>query len=225
MLFRSAIVQDPVPITRASFQAASNFEALSSDERRRRRAANRRRWLPPGFMAPLWVVKEDFFYDVGGPDSGERLVVPEGFEFDGATVPVPLTLFVPQTHSLYLGAAALHDWLYDSAPPHVSRERADHIFRDAMLVLGLNWFWAGLMWRAVRAGGWAYWAGYGPETVAGRILALPALLRLPLIWIVTLGRGLLGALFIDTWKCGEYMREAETISAADAPEAARRDRG
>lgn len=209
---------EPVPMTRASFEAAVNFEGLSSDERRARRARTRAKLVPPGFLAPEWVVAQDFFYEVDGPGSGEKIVVPRGFEFDGATVPVPLTLLVPQTHSAYLAAAALHDFLYSRhGPRHLSRKRADRIFRDAMIVCGLNWLWAGLMWRAVRAGGWANWHVERPGTFAFRLLRLPWPLRVPLIWTITFARMVSGLLARDLWRMGRYRRSARRIETLDAP--------
>ncbi len=210
-------VAEPVPMTRASFEAAVNFEAVSSDERRARRAAARSRILPPGFFAPEWVVASDFYYDVGGPRSGERLIVPRGFEFDGASVPLPFTLFVPQTHSLYLAAAALHDYLYSIGPDWLTRKNADRIFRDAMIVCGLNWIWAGLMWRAVRAGGWATWHAERPGTRAHALLALPRIVRVPLVWAITLARMLGGLIFRDLWRLRSYRRDARRIEELDAP--------
>lgn len=207
-----------VSITRAAFQSANNSENLSSKERRRRRAESRDDWRPPGLIAQCWVTTEAFHYDVGFPGSGDRHVVGKGYEFDGASVPFPLTVFVPQTHSLYLGAAALHDWLYQIEYETVTRERADATFREAMIVLGLNWIWAGLMWRAVRAGGWAVWYKRQPKTRAWRILQLPWIPRVPLVWIITLVRGLYGALVIDLFSTGAYRAEAARIRALDAPE-------
>ncbi|WP_340108114.1 DUF1353 domain-containing protein [Pikeienuella sp. HZG-20] len=211
--------RQPVSITRASFQAASNYEGLSSKERRRRRAETRAKGAPPGLIAQKWVTDDAFCYDVGHPGSGERHVVGKGYEFDGASVPFPLTVLVPQTHSLYLAAAALHDWLYEVEHELVEREKADAIFREAMMVLGLNWVWAGLMWRAVRAGGWAVWYSRKPETIEWRLLQAPALLRVPIVWLVTLVRGLYGAFLIDIWSLPKYRAEARRIQALDATEA------
>lgn len=211
-------MEEPVSITRAAFQAAINYEGLSSEQRRARRAESRGSWLPPGVIAPNWVTEKSFFYDVGRPGSGDRHVVGRGFEFDGASVPFPLTLFVPQTHSLYLAAAALHDWLYAVEHETVERERADAIFREAMIVLGLNWFWAGLMWRAVRAGGWAPWYARKPGTPAWKVLQLPWPLRLPLVWAITVVRGFWGVVAYDLWHWGAFRAEAARIRALDAPE-------
>lgn len=209
--------RQPVSITRAVFQAAGNYEGHSSDERRRRRAETRDIWLPPGLVASRWVVTEAFRYEVGAVGSGEEFVVGRGFEFDGASVPSPLTLLVPQTHALYLAAAALHDWLYQVEHKQISREKADAIFREAMIVIGLNWFWAGLMWRSVRAGGWAAWHERTPGTLAWRLLQLPRLIRGPLVWAITMARGFTAGIFIDLFSLPKYRAEAARIRALDAP--------
>ncbi|MEX2518105.1 MAG: DUF1353 domain-containing protein [Paracoccaceae bacterium] len=207
----------PVSITRAVFQSAANYEGLSSDERRRRRAESRNIWLPPGLVASQWVVTQAFRYEVGALGSGEEIVVGRGFEFDGASVPPPLTLLVPQTHALYLAAAALHDWLYQVEHERISRKKADAIFREAMIVLGLNWFWAGLMWRSVRAGGWVPWHERKPGTLAWRLLRLPKIIRGPLIWLVNMTRGFAAGLFVDLFSLPRYRAEAARIRALDAP--------
>ncbi|MFV0475418.1 MAG: DUF1353 domain-containing protein [Pikeienuella sp.] len=206
---------EPVSITRAKFQSANNCEGLSAAERRKRRAESRSNPRPPGFIAQRWVTTEAFRYDVGHPGSGDRHVVERGYEFDGASVPFPLTVIVPQTHSLYLAAAALHDWLYEKEHETVERERADMIFREAMIVIGLSWIWAGLMWRAVRAGGWAVWYKRKPGTFAWRVLQLPWLLRVPLVWLVTFFRGFYGAIFIDLFSRRAYQEAARKIQALD----------
>jgi hypothetical protein len=59
-------------------------------------------------------------------------------------------------------ADGLHDWLYANAHgewsiDHITRELADDIYLEAMEVLGVPTWKRTLMYRAVRAGGWAYW--------------------------------------------------------------------
>ncbi|WP_179961570.1 hypothetical protein [Pikeienuella piscinae] len=87
-----------------------------------------------------------------------------------------------------------------------------------MIVLGLNWIRAGLMWWAVRAGGWADWCSRQPETFTWRILRLPWIPRVSLIWTVTVIRGLWGALVIELLSLKTYRAEAARIRALDAPE-------
>lgn len=131
-----------LPITRSlrnssawtyAAEAAAAKPETGGIRRRRRRAESRGDRRPPGLIAQRWVTTTAFHYDVGFPGSGDRHVAGQGYEFDGASVPFPLTDFVPQTHSLYLGAAALHHWLYQIDYQTVARERADAIFREAMI--------------------------------------------------------------------------------------------
>lgn len=205
----------PAPITQASFQSANNYDGVLSKERQRRRAETRGNWLPPGLIAQQWVVGETFFYKTGIPGEMRSFTVPAGYEFDGASVPFPLTVLVPQTHSLYLAAAALHDWLYENAHEELSRKEADAIFREAMMVTGLNWIWAGLMWRAVRAGGWAVWNRRKPESWIYPLLQAPWLIRAPLVFLITMAAGFGAAIFVDLPRLCAYRRQGKRIAERD----------
>lgn len=155
-------------------------------------------------------------YAVGSEDGTERYLVPRGYEFDGASVPWPLTPLVPKTHSTYIGAAALHDFLYEKAWETVSRDRADFIFREALLVLGLNWIWAGLMWRAVRAAGWRVWYRRSNLGIVGSFMRLPCVLRFVPEMLAVFIVGVAGALFVDLPRLGSYRRQAMEIRAKDS---------
>lgn len=206
---------EPTPITQARFQAAYQRSDLSSEERHRRREMRRVSFRPPGWLDPEWSLAAPMRYCVGSVDSEECYTVPEGYTFDGATVPWPLTLVVPRTHSSYMGAAALHDYLYQYYHDRMTRGHADAIFCEAMLVLGLNWVWAWLMWRSVRAAGWMVWYRRKPATFAGRFLKLPVLIRWPLGMIWTAVLGLYGAVFVDMLNFGKYRRISARIAAKD----------
>lgn len=209
---------EPLSITHATFQVEINRDELSSRERRAMRAESRSRWLWPGVISPRWATAEAFRYAFGGPDSDDVYVVPKQFPFDGASVPWPLTLVTPKTHSQYLGAAALHDWLYGVAHNQVPREKADEMFREAMIVLGTSWIWAMIMVRAVRAGGWAVWYKRKPETLAYKIIHLPFLIRVLPVAVITFVRLFVGLFFYDIPSIGRYRRQADEIEAYDAPE-------
>lgn len=201
-------------ITQAAFQAAPQSSMLDSAGRRERRAKRRASIWPPGLIANRWCTARPFTYSYGSEDSAESYRVPEGYPFDGASVPWALTAFVPRSHSAYLAAAALHDFLYERAWQTVPRARADAVFREAMLVLGVNWFWALVMHRAVRAGGWEPWYARAEGTAVNRFLALPALLRKPpaLLWIAL---AFAGGLALDLLSLGRARAEAARIAAAD----------
>ena len=107
--------------------------------------------LPPGFHPPRWRVWLGFDYAVGSLDNpSEIITVPGDFVFDGATVPVPLRLFVPMAHPDYIQAAALHDWMLSTG--RWPRSYCDRVFHEALGVLGMSRFWAGVMYGAVRIG-------------------------------------------------------------------------
>ncbi len=162
---------EPTSITKAQYQVAYQREDASSRARRKMRHLHRQRLRPPGLIPTKWAMARAMEYCAGSKDSDERYLVPKGFPFDGASVPILLTILVPRSHSSYLGAAALHDHLYQNRRDAVPRNRADELFREAMMVLGLHWFWAMILWRGVRAGGWVVWYGRQPETPEGKFLS------------------------------------------------------
>jgi len=109
------------------------------------------RLLPPGFQRPRWKVMEGFRYAVGSLDAPQDvIVVPHGFQFDGASVPLPFRVLVPMAHPDYIQAAALHDWMLESG--RYTRARCDAVFFEALGVLGMPGLWRGIMFAAVRIG-------------------------------------------------------------------------
>lgn len=197
------------PITHALFEAASNAAHLSSAERRERRASTRRRWLPPGFYKPNWVVANDFKYVANDAAPDEEFLVEAGFQFDGASTPPILSWLIPATHSMYLGAAALHDRLY-RPDAGVERKKADDLIREAMLVLGTNAFWTWVVWRGVRAGGWMFYHDGQSDPRTRRLLRLGRFGRLiGYGWVVLRWMG--GIVFVDLWRIGAYRRQAKDI--------------
>ena len=110
-----------------------------------------RRFLPPGLQRPRWEVFGSFRYAVGSMDTpDEVIVVPDGFQFDGASVPLPFRILVPMAHPDYIQAAALHDWMLESGL--YTRRRCDQVFHEALGVLGMPGLWRGAMFGAVRLG-------------------------------------------------------------------------
>lgn len=212
----SVSADEPLKFTLARFEAVHADPAPSAAEREAIRERMRADLRPPALIPEQWRVVEDFVYWDEAPGKGERHLVPAGFVFDGASVPWPLTVLVPKTHPMYLAAAALHDHLYAERWQEVPRPHADRLFLDALLVSGLNWIWSGMMWRAVRAGGWAVW-WKRTDTLLGRFLRGPAFLVIPARIAGTVVLGLVGAFydFVDlvTGK-GIYSHYRE-IRAAD----------
>lgn len=109
------------------------------------------RALPPGWQRPRWQVFRGFSYAVGSLDAPTEVIdVPAGFQFDGASVPLPFRLFVPMAHPDYIQAAALHDWMLESR--RYTRTYCDAVFAEALGVLGMPKLWRTIMFAAVRIG-------------------------------------------------------------------------
>lgn len=108
-------------------------------------------WLPPSMVRPRWELTQGFRYFVGSFEFPSEIIdVPTGFIFDGASVPLPFRLFVPMAHPLYIQAAALHDWMIESGK--YPRWYCDHVFHEALGVLGMPQPWREAMWVGVRIG-------------------------------------------------------------------------
>ena len=213
------VVQDALKFTKARFESVHADRPENSSARRRLREQWRSELLPPALIPEGWRVAEDFCYWTNGEGKGDAYIVPKGYRFDGASVPWPLTVLVPKTHPIYLGAAALHDYLYERRHEDVERKKADDLFLDALLLSGLNWIWAGLMWRAVRSAGWAVWYKRKDETTLGKVLNA----RGPVAWlakVITIGvgttvRGISGIL-ADVVTFANFVRARQTAIVDNA---------
>jgi hypothetical protein len=86
---------------------------------------------------------------------GKRIHVRDGYVTDGASIPRSAWLPVGNPWEEYLGAAIIHDWLYESEV--WPREDADRCFVDLMEWLGINWARRNVMYSAVRLGGGFTW--------------------------------------------------------------------
>lgn len=115
-----------------------------------------------------WRLLSDLVYD---SDLAGVIIVPAGTITDLASVPrLPFAYLL--TGGLAHAAAVVHDWLYTTR--HLGRKRADAVFKEATLALGVSGWQAWLMWVGVRAGGGSSWDAPGPEQpehVAGQIEA------------------------------------------------------
>ena len=85
------------------------------------------------------------------------VIVPPGFESDGASVPRPLWWFLPPWGDRSTRAAILHDFVCEELiagrpqPGCDTRERCDRQFHLALLALGVAEWRAWLAWAGVRA--------------------------------------------------------------------------
>ncbi|EMW9885841.1 DUF1353 domain-containing protein [Salmonella enterica] len=98
-----------------------------------------------------WRVHEPFAFYLSD-DNSDVISVPAGFVTDLATIPrIFWTLLPPD--GKYAKAAIIHDYLYDNALR--TKQEADLIFLDGMVVLGVPKWKRVIMYWAVR------WFGRG----------------------------------------------------------------
>jgi hypothetical protein len=110
-----------------------------------------RRFLPPSMHPQKWEVLDGFRYAIGQLDAlADVIEVPDGFRFDGASVPFLLRLFLPMAHPNYIQATALHDWMLEQGQH--SRRYCDRVFCEALGVLGMPNIWRKAMYCGVRLG-------------------------------------------------------------------------
>ena len=91
------------------------------------------------------------------------VTVPVGFEFDGASVPLPVWGMFPPAGE-YLEAVLIHDWLYETQQIQsqwIDRSSADQHLLWGMESLGVSWFKRQVIYRAVRLSGWISFKRYG----------------------------------------------------------------
>lgn len=90
-----------------------------------------------------------------------NVIVPAGFEHDGASIPrLAWALSGLTPDGLIRAAALVHDFLYRFAAAGeraVTRAEADLVFYDLMREAGLSRYRAGVAYYGVRAGGWVSW--------------------------------------------------------------------
>lgn len=111
----------------------------------------------------LYRLNHDLVYEVGCPDSGLRIVVPEGRVTNLATVPRSRLLSwlyrdIAAIDGRYIAAPVLHDYLCNEQFPGItmtksgfSRFEADAIFRSSLQALGAPRWQVLTAYLAVRA--------------------------------------------------------------------------
>ena len=102
-------------------------------------------------------MKADIVWDVGTtkvvllePISIGGWEVPAGYESDGASVPRWLWPWCSPLDGRYVEIFVLHDWLYDNG---IDREIADTVMANLLVLAGMRWLQAYLIYCAVRAFG------------------------------------------------------------------------
>lgn len=118
----------------------------------------------PG-KANLWLVVNDFLYL---SDAGDSIKIRAGLITDLASTPrIVWNLYPP--FGLYTGPAILHDYLYKNQ--FFARERCDALFLEAMKADCVPYISRQIIYRAVRAFGWAAWNKHGKELAAAKLAA------------------------------------------------------
>ena len=84
------------------------------------------------------------------------ITVPAGFVTDLASVPALARWYVSRDGD-HTKPAIIHDYLYTRASeadfPNISRLDADRVFREAMIIRGVNRIRANILYQSVRLGG------------------------------------------------------------------------
>ena len=89
---------------------------------------------------------------------GRSVLVPRGFEFDGASIPRFFWRLICAPLSPEAARAARdHDWVYRKQPAGWTRKDADLMFYCRLIEDGLAPWRAGLAYRGVRLFGWIAW--------------------------------------------------------------------
>lgn len=105
-------------------------------------------------------LKRNMVYFIGD----KSIVVPKGFESDGASVPRLLWRSIsPTIHPSTIAAAILHDWLYRKHLFGWNRYVADACFYSISRSDGLSWWRAALAWLGLRLFGWIAWRKGGGQ--------------------------------------------------------------
>ncbi len=119
------------------------------------------------FSIRKWRVKEEWSYQL--PD-GKTIVIPAGFEFDGASIPRPLWMLLSPT-GLLLIPGLIHDYAYrydklvyrDEEGNLIDYQKGagkahwDKLFRDVGIQVNGIAFIDVLAWLALLVGGWFTW--------------------------------------------------------------------
>jgi hypothetical protein len=85
---------------------------------------------------------------------GASVIVPAGFVTDFASIPAPGRILI-SGHGRDRWAAVIHDYLYSIKH---DRKQADAVFLEALECSGVNLMKRRVMYRAVRTGGWFFYA-------------------------------------------------------------------
>jgi hypothetical protein len=111
-----------------------------------------------------WEICDDFHFKL----SGVEYVIPKGFQFDGASVPKFLAMWLSPTGVLLMGGL-VHDYVYKYAclmtkagnnTEKMSQSQADKLFRDICIEVNGFKFLNYLAYWALAAAGFVAWNGH-----------------------------------------------------------------
>ena len=112
-----------------------------------------------------WELTKDWKYNI----DGEEYVIPEGFQFDGASIPKFLRSFFSPVGVLLIGGL-VHDYAYKyktllkvnkkETMGELTQKRADEIFRDINVIVNGFYTMNRLAYWSLRLGGFVAWNGH-----------------------------------------------------------------
>jgi len=112
-----------------------------------------------------WEVADDWAFRIGG----EGFIIPQGFQFDGASIPKFLHTWLSPTGVLLMGGL-VHDYAYKyetllrsgqkETMGVIDQKKADEIFRDINIEQNGFHFLNNLAYWALRIGGFMAWNGH-----------------------------------------------------------------
>ena len=117
-----------------------------------------------------WIIAKDFVFTIDDPDGTGpcQLVIPKGFQFDGASIPKFLHTWLSPTGVLLMGGL-VHDYAYKYATLKrkgkgtlgpMTQKQSDIIFRDINVEINGFKFLNYLAYCALRIGGFVAWNGH-----------------------------------------------------------------
>jgi len=112
-----------------------------------------------------WEVADDWAFEI----NGEGFIIPQGFQFDGASIPKFLHTWLSPTGVLLMGGL-VHDYAYKyetllrsgqrETMGVIDQKKADEIFRDINIEQNGFHFLNNLAYWALRIGGFMAWNGH-----------------------------------------------------------------
>ena len=112
-----------------------------------------------------WILVDDWKYNI----NGQEYVIPEGFQFDGASIPKFLRTFFSPVGVLLIGGL-VHDYAYKyktllkknkkTTMGDLTQKRADEIFRDINIIVNGFYVMNYLSYYSLRLGGFLAWNGH-----------------------------------------------------------------